>query len=80
MEVADTSLKYDRGVKMPLYMGEEVREYWIVNLVEKLVEKLVDVYRPVAGGAPSKQVFRRGESLAPLAFPDLVLSVEELLG
>lgn len=38
VEVADTSLRYDRDVKGPLYARAGVPELWIVNLVDDLVE------------------------------------------
>ena len=37
-EVADSSLRRDRGQKKRLYARARVREYWIVNLVERQVE------------------------------------------
>lgn len=37
IEVADTSLAYDRQVKVPLYAGFGVPEVWIVDLVNREV-------------------------------------------
>ena len=34
VEVADSSLKLDRGSKLQLYAGAGIQEYWVVNLVE----------------------------------------------
>lgn len=77
VEVADSSLGFDREVKAPLYGGESVREYWIVNLVASVIE----VHRPAAPGPGyQRTVHIRGQSLAPLAFPDLAFTVDELLG
>lgn len=45
IEVADSSLDYDRRTKGFLYSKHKVPEYWIVNLVDDCVE----VYRPAAG-------------------------------
>ncbi|MEX2140208.1 MAG: Uma2 family endonuclease [Pirellulales bacterium] len=47
IEVAETSLDYDRRTKGFLYSKHNVPEYWIVNLVEDCVE----VYRPGPGQA-----------------------------
>lgn len=41
IEVADTSLEYDREVKLPRYAATGIPEVWIVNLVESIIE----VYR-----------------------------------
>ena len=38
IEVADSSLAFDRRVKGSLYGRERVVEYWIINLVESVVE------------------------------------------
>jgi Uma2 family endonuclease len=35
IEVSDTSLKFDSGIKIPLYAKNSVQEFWLVNLVEK---------------------------------------------
>lgn len=37
IEVADTTLEYDRGVKLPLYARHGVCEVWIVDLDARLV-------------------------------------------
>lgn len=46
VEIADSSLRDDRAVKAPLYAEGGIPEYWIVNLVERVVE----VHRQPAGG------------------------------
>lgn len=77
IEVADSSVRYDRRVKLPLYARFGIPEYWIVNIPETCIE----VYRIPAGD--SYQEFRRyvtGEYLAPQALPDLVIEVGALLG
>jgi Uma2 family endonuclease len=60
IEVAETSVKYDRTVKGPLYAEAGIAEYWIVNLRDGVIE----VYTNPSGGAygqPRKA--RRGELL-----------------
>jgi len=77
VEVAHTSLAHDRRRKLPLYARTGVSEVWIVNRRADAV----DVFR-----GPSPQGYRdqfrraRGEDLAPSAFPDLNLSVGDILG
>ena len=74
VEVAQSSLAIDRDVKGPLYRGEAILEYWIVNLIDEVIEiRRHDAPRVTA-------VARRGESISPLAFPDLVVPVDEILG
>jgi len=76
IEVSDTTLDYDRGEKIPAYGRAGIAEVWIVNLNDATIE----VYRePHFTGYGSKTTLRAGDSLAPQAFPDAVVSVAELL-
>ncbi len=76
IEVSDSSLPRDRRIKLPLYAACGVREYWIVNLVDDAIE----VYRdPRDGEYRERFVARPGETLAPLAFPDVELPVGEII-
>ena len=72
IEVADSSLSFDRGEKVELYRTAGIAEYWIVNVPDRVIE----VHR----GDAAPLVVRRGETLAPLAFPDLMLRADDLLG
>ncbi len=45
MEVADSSLRRDRGRKKRIYARARIPVYWIVNLIERQVE----VYTEPAG-------------------------------
>lgn len=76
IEVADSSVDYDRNVKGPLYAENAIQEYWIVNLQERCVE----VHRePQADGAFAKIEKRiPGEQLSPLLLPGVSLNVNEL--
>ncbi len=77
VEVADTTLRSDRTEKLPLYARHGIREVWLVNLVEQRIE----VYRdPSPDGYKAIRHATRGDTVSPLAFPDLVFKVEEVLG
>src|SRR5580765_8470492 len=76
IEVADTSLSYDRERKLPAYGRAGIPEVWIVNLDDPCVE----VYRePHLTGYSSCAIFRAGDKVSPLMFLDSVLDVAELL-
>ena len=76
IEVSDTSLTYDRNVKVPLYAGAGIVETWLVNLEADYIE----VYRqPGPEGYQQSVIFRRGDKIAPTARPDLELNVDDLL-
>jgi Uma2 family endonuclease len=77
VEVADTSLDYDRGVKLPLYARMGIPEVWLVDLQADVLV----VYRdPSPEGYCLVRTVRRGETLAPLAFPDRPLAADDILG
>jgi Uma2 family endonuclease len=77
VEIADTSLAYDRQVKMRLYARSGVAEYWVIDLKAETVS----VYRePGPDGYGMTQVVRRGEQIAPAAFPDRPVTVDAILG
>jgi Uma2 family endonuclease len=77
VEVADTSLGYDQQIKVPLYAAAGIRELWIVDLVNEVVQ----VHRDPAGNRyRAVEQVGRGGTVAPAAFPDLALSVDALLG
>ncbi len=77
VEVAESSAEYDRQVKVPLYGRHGVAEAWLVDLERGQVE----VYRRPGGeGYGEVRTLGRGEGLSPLAFPDLTLRVDDIVG
>jgi len=77
IEVSDTSLRYDRNVKAPLYAESGIPEYWIVDLEAEAIEVR---RKPINGAYAELQTVRRGEQLRCLAFPVLPLDVAAILG
>ena len=83
IEVAASSLAFDRSHKGSLYARAGVADYWIVNLVDEALE----VYRQPAVDRSAEfgwryldvQVFRTGGTVSPLARPDIVVAVADLL-
>src|SRR5205814_1210290 len=47
VEIADTSLERDRGLKKRLYARDRVVVYWIVNLVDRCIEAYTDPSGPL---------------------------------
>jgi Uma2 family endonuclease len=83
IEVAESSLAFDRLHKGSLYARAGIRDYWIVDLVGRVLE----VYRD-PGPDPSATcgwryrsviVLRAGDGVAPLAWPSRRLAVADLL-
>ncbi len=77
VEVADSSESYDRRTKGPLYARYGIPELWIVDLNRDRITRYVD---PTPDGYATTRVFRRGESLSPLAFPNVMIAVDGVLG
>ena len=77
IEVAESSLSYDRDVKLPLYARAGILEVWLVALLPQVVE----VYRsPSETGYREMQQLRRGDTLTAINLPELSLTVESILG
>jgi Uma2 family endonuclease len=77
IEVADSSLEYDRDVKIPLYATSGISEVWLVDIYEQVII----VYRyPSENGYSDIQTLSRGEKLSIQAFPEINLVVNDILG
>jgi Uma2 family endonuclease len=76
VEVADTSLAYDRQRKGSLYARAGVQDYWIVNLEDRCVELYRD---PDQGSYRSSQRYIAGDQVSPLAAAEARIPVEEML-
>ncbi len=83
LEVSQTSLALDRTRKASIYARAGMPDYWVVNLVEQVLE----VYRdpaPLEGpkrrwAYRSIRTLRPGESVAPLGAAASVIAVADLL-
>jgi len=76
IEIAETSLSYDRDVKVPRYAAAGIPEVWI----EDLTHDQLLVYRdPGKNGYLNALTLRRADSISPLAFPDVTFKVGDLL-
>ena len=77
IEVSHSTLRYDQTVKLPLYASSGIGEYWI----EDLENDQLFVHRDPAGDVyKTCRTLRSGDSVSPLAFPDLVFDIDDLLG
>lgn len=76
VEVSDSSLRHDRGVKRRLYAKAGVPEYWIVNLVDRVIEVHLE---PVNGDYTVVTPRRKGESTRLSQFPDIELRVDDVI-
>lgn len=77
VEISDSSLGYDRAVKLPLYAESGIPEVWIVDVQGRAI----DVHTsPGPRGFAEVRRLTHGDVVSPLAFPDCCLAVGELVG
>jgi Uma2 family endonuclease len=70
IEVADSTLEYDRGEKASLYAEAAIPDYWIVNLVDCRVEVRRN---PCHGDYQSLKIIEAEGEVRPLLFPSCSL-------
>ena len=74
VEVADTTIRFDRIVKSRLYARAGIAEYWLCLPMDGAIE----VHRaPGAEGYTTVTLHGPGERVSPLAFPDVSFGVGE---
>ena len=76
IEVSDTTLAYDRNVKVSLYAQANIPETWIANLPDDCIESFTG---PGPDGYATHTIYRRGDRITPSTLPDVEFAVEDLL-
>lgn len=76
VEVADTSVPYDREVKVNLYAKSGVNEVWLVNLQ---AQQVITCRLPSPSGYTEVKEYGRSDHISPLAFPGLNIPVQDIL-
>jgi Uma2 family endonuclease len=83
VEVAETSLAFDRRYKGSLYARAGLADYWIVNMVDRGLEvyrdPTPDAEAPFGWSYASRQVFDRSARVSPLALPAAGIPVSRFL-
>jgi Uma2 family endonuclease len=75
VEVADTTLRYDCEVKLPLYGRHGIPEVWIVDLENRCLHLFRE---PVEGGYQQAQIIEHPEVMASLRLPDCSIDLSRL--
>lgn len=76
IEIAESSLDYDREVKARIYAQAAVREYWLVDLATRSVSCYSE---PREGAYGVRREGRPGESIAPAALSQCPIRVDALM-
>lgn len=75
IEVADSSIKFDRETKAPLYAAARISEYWLVNLIDDRLE----IYRQPEGDIyTSIEIITPPRSIGLPQFSDITLNIDDL--
>ncbi|MBT9312204.1 Uma2 family endonuclease [Leptothoe kymatousa] len=76
VEVADSTLKQDCEVKDKLYAQAGINDYWVLDLPQRQLH----IFRtPTTTGYTSHLILKQDQQISPLAFPEIMLSLEKLL-
>jgi Uma2 family endonuclease len=76
IEFSNSSLQKDLEIKSTVYAEVGIAEYWVMNL--RTLELIV--FRDPVNGEYRSQVTLTQGDIRPLAFPDVCVSVQRLLG
>jgi Uma2 family endonuclease len=83
VEVAETTLAFDRGRKGSLYARAGIADYWVVNLVDRQLEVYrnpqPDATAPHGYSYADRTVLHPGSTVRPLALPQATIAVADLL-
>jgi Uma2 family endonuclease len=75
IEVSDSSLSLDQGIKLNLYARYGVSEYWVVDVEGK---RIITYGEPGTKGYARSLEFAAADIVTPKAFPDLKIAVGEI--
>ncbi len=76
VEVSDSSLRYDRNIKLRHYAEVGIPEVWIANLQNDRVESHT---QPSLEGYLVSRTYELGDTISPGAFPDLKIRVDDII-
>jgi Uma2 family endonuclease len=76
VEIADSSLAFDRNQKMRLYAAHNIPEYWLINLIEACLE----VHRqPQPGGYGERMLLHAGDTVQLLCLSHININAADIL-
>ena len=74
VEVSDSTLRYDRDIKIPLYAKNGIPEVWLLDIQNRQLE----IHREPINGIYQQRDCRRAGQIAPILYPDAVIDLAEL--
>ncbi len=76
IEISDSSRTIDREIKLPIYAKAGIREVWLVDLVNEIIERYLE---PKGNAYQRIEKYIAGQEISPQAFPDFRLAVKDIL-
>jgi Uma2 family endonuclease len=73
---SDTTLRFDRETKALAYARSGILEYWVLDVIGR---KLHVYLMPSAEGYQSELILAEKPTIAPLAFPECAIVIQEML-
>lgn len=77
VEVSDSTVRYDRSVKLRLYAEAEIVEVWLVNLPRQVLEVYTE---PENGKYKIVKKYDKTQTVAPKLLPEIKLKVSDIIG
>ena len=82
VEVSESSLAFDRGHKASVYARAGIQDYWIVNLVDRVLEvyrePAPDAAAPFGASYARREISDPSRQVSPLAAPHARIQVRDL--
>ncbi len=80
IEISDSTLKYDRETKLSLYSEAEIKNYWIINLVNNYLEDYQKPFQDLQGNFSyaNKEIFLPDSQIKIPGFPDICLDLRKV--
>lgn len=75
IEVADTSLVYDRDLKLPRYAASGVDEVWIIDAERRVIEQYS---RPAQGQYTQINKFLPGNAIQSKTLPQIAFAIDQI--
>lgn len=76
IEVADSSLNYDRNTKLPLYASGNIPEIWLIDLNARTLERYT---QPRGESYAQFEIFNQLDKISPIFLPELKLELGQVL-
>jgi Uma2 family endonuclease len=79
IEISDSTLRYDQGIKLALYASASIPEYWVVDLENTVIHQYSDP-QPATRTYGSHKTLKPGELITSITVPSVSLAVKDILG